>query len=631
MPLSFQYTDLRLVERIRRDGRRLAALSPSAFADEARELKWSIRAGASQSQLMQRGFALGFAASHRVFGYEHYPVQLLGAIGLFRSRIVEMQTGEGKTLTAVLPVLLKAMKGQGVHVVTANEYLARRDAETMAPVYQLCELSTGCIVPGLSDDDRRTQYQRDITYATASELGFDFLRDRLKKRADPFRFSESRSGNSIKAAGVQRGQHFALIDEADSILIDEARTPLIIGVEKRLGERMPILYSWCRDVVERLEPGQDFRVNSRHRRVDLTPAGCASLNAIEKPVDLNEFDGDALFTAVEKALAARHLFVSGRDYLVSADEVAIIDEGTGRKLAGRKWQAGLHQAIEAKENLPLSSPTGVAATMTIQTLFRSYTDFAGMTGTATPVRRELQKIYRRRVVVIPTNRPVCRSRIAPRLFVSFEAKLNALLTSVSDMIGAGRAVLIGTPSVDASEQVSSCLKEAAIEHAVLSARHHEEEASIVSRAGEPGTVTVATNMAGRGTDILLSEQVRSNGGLHVIATEMHSSERIDRQLIGRAARQGDPGSFRFLLSLDDELLSVFPLQYRSKLKRRGNIQATDGELPRYWLRYFRRAQRIRERSGSTARRKLLHDERARHRRLVDAGLDPFLDRSDSAE
>ena len=450
-------------------------------------------------------------------------------------------------------------------MVTANDYLAARDEETLRPAFAFLGLSSGCVTGDLEDDARRDAYAKDITYGTAKEFGFDFLRDRLKRgadggtvpRSDLFRTAAALGGADAERP-VQRGHHFALVDEADSLLIDEARTPLIIGLTRPNDPATVSLYRWASPAAVKLTRDEDFLYEPEHRAAQLTRAGCRRVLLAPKPTLVDTVDSERVYLAVERALTAALGFRRDRDYVVHGDKVSIVDESTGRVMEGRKWQDGLHQAVEAKERVPVTAATGQAARVTMQSYFREYRHLAGMTGTAVPARRELRKSYRLPVVAVPTHRPCVRRGLRTRAFRTAKAKLRAAGDEVEVMRAAGRPVLVGTPSVAASDALSAELFGRGVPHAVINATRHEREADVVAVAGEPGAVTIATNMAGRGTDIHLAEASRKAGGLHVLATEMHSSARIDRQLIGRAARQGDPGSYRFLMCLEDELLGCFP-------------------------------------------------------------------------
>jgi len=603
----------------------LEKLTDSELHQRALELRWRSKTNIPLSQLLVDVYALVRDSSRRTTGMTHFHVQLMGGIALFEGNIAEMQTGEGKTLTAVLPVTLRALPGLGAHIVTVNDYLAKRDRETMGPIYELLGLSVGCIQTPMEDDERRGAYAKDITYGTAKEMGFDFLRDRLRTGADVGRVNGRRASPSrVGESPVQRGHNFALIDEADSILIDEARTPLIIGLTQPNNAATVNLLRWSHRAAHHLNPEADFIYEPDRRTAFLTDAGCRSVLLMAKPSLMDSIGTERIYTHVESALTARFAFQKDRDYVIVDDEIVIVDESTGRMMEGRKWQDGLHQAVEAKELVPITAATGQAAKITIQSFYREYTHLAGMTGTAMPARRELNKTYEAKVAVIPTNRPCIRAGKPHRIFTTMKAKWNAVVEEIDQIAETGRSVLVGTPSVDASEALGMLLDERGIHHDILNARFFEQEADIVAKAGVSRRVTIATNMAGRGTDIELDEMVRENGGLHVIATEMHSSQRIDRQLVGRAARQGDPGAFQFFLSLEDELLRCLKPGKRERLKQQAAPDAK-GELSLNWLSLFQRTQRFLEKTHRKQRKQLLKQEKHRADAYDKMSLDPYLE------
>jgi preprotein translocase subunit SecA len=613
--------------RIIRRSERLKSLDDAELLRRGRELRWRAATGEPLRSVLVEAYSLVREAARRTSGMSHYPVQIMGGIALFEGNIAEMQTGEGKTLTATCPVFLRALAGKGCHVITVNDYLARRDAHEMGPIYEVLGLTVGCIQSEMGTDERRAAYAKDITYGTAKEFGFDFLRDRLRMGASGPRDARRRPMGTGPAQGelpVQRGHYFALVDEADSVLIDEARTPLIIGLTEPNPAAMVNLYRWSRRVAAHLQPEDDFVFDPEQRSVYLTDHGCRRVLLTAKPSLMSSIDTDKIYTHVEQALTAHLAYQRDRDYVVVKDEVVIVDESTGRMMDGRKWQDGLHQAVEAKEMVPITAATGQAARVTTQSFFRQYTHLAGMTGTAWQVRRELKKTYFLRTSCIPTHRRCIRRGLPTRIFATQQQKRVAVIDEIETMRDKGRSVLVGTPSVDASEALATLLNERGIPHTVLNARYHEQEAEIVSHAGEPGRVMIATNMAGRGTDIKLHPEVARAGGLHVIATEVHSSYRIDRQLIGRAARQGDPGSYRFFLSLEDELFRCLKPRARERLKRRAGSNAK-GELPAGWVRAFRRTQRVLERMHAKQRRELLKQEKQRTETYERMGLDPYLE------
>ena len=623
------------VSRWRSLAQRIMTLSDtySGWSDEkllelGKDLRWRSKSGTPLSVLMPEAYGLVREASRRVIGQQHYLVQIVGGIGLFEGGLAEMQTGEGKTLTATLPAFLRALPGRGCHVVTVNDYLAKRDCDHMGAIYEKLGLSVGCVVSASEPDERRRAYWKDITYATSREIGFDFLRDRLKVGA---KLDETHRPHLFQTDGmsddgpVQRGHHFALVDEADSVLIDDAVTPLIIGLERESTPAIEALLGWSRDLVPQLTAAVDFLFDPGKRTVELTNAGTRKVVLASKPPLLNSFDSEKLYTHVEQAIRARYAYERGRDYVITKEEeIAIVDEGTGRVLEGRKWQAGLHQAIEAKESVPITAETGEAARITVQTFFRRYENIAGMTGTGIQAAREFQGTYGLGVTTIPTHRPCIREGLSPRIFITQDAKRKALVPEIVRLHQAGRAVLIGTPSVEASEILGKDLRARDIDCQILNALFHEAEAEIVSQAGQPGRITIATNMAGRGTDILLHDDVRKNGGLHVIATEMHTNRRIDRQLVGRSARQGDPGSFQFWLSLEDELFRYLKLEKLERLRAKA-IPDADGELPPGWIRTFRHTQRVIENHERKQRKQLLKQEHSREKMCKAMGLDPYLE------
>jgi preprotein translocase subunit SecA len=612
----------------------LRGQSDAELLRRGRELRWRAKNHPRLADLMPEAFALVREVSRRHLGFQHFNVQIQGGIALFEGHVAEMQTGEGKTLTATLPAFLRGLTGRGCHIVTVNDYLAARDAETMGPIFERLGLSVGCIQTPMQPDARRDAYLKDITYGTSKEMGFDFLRDRLRSGADASSGYRRRNGLGDGAAAiatsempVQRGHYFALIDEADSILVDEARTPLIIGLTQPNTAATVNLLRWSQRASQRLERNADFVFEPDRRTAYLTDQGCRKVLLMSKPSLLDCVDSERMYKHVEQALSSRYGFQRDRDYVVVEEKIVIVDESTGRQMDGRKWQDGLHQAIEAKELVPITAATGQAARVTVQTYFRQYEHVAGMTGTAVLARRELRSTYAISVSRIPTNRPCIRQGLPPRIFSTLEHKRQAVVEEVVRLNAAGRAVLVGTPSVDASEALGRALEKCGIAHQILNARFHEREADIVTEAGQTGAVTIATNMAGRGTDIKLDEKVRDSGGLHVIATEMHSSARIDRQLAGRAARQGDPGSFQFFLSLEDELLRCLKPEKILRIRRSARPSA-QGELSSQWLRLFRRTQRFLERMHRKERKNLLRHERQRSEAHQRMGLDPFLELTD---
>lgn len=557
----------------------------------------------------------------------HHPEQLFGGLVLFHGAVAEMQTGEGKTLTVLLPVFLHALAGRGCHVVTANEYLAERDADFASTVLERLGVTVGCVLHRMKPEQRRIAYARDITYSTAKEIGFDFLRDRLKQAAGTTpRTLPDRRGPEATAERdpVQRPFAFAVIDEADSVLIDDARTPFLIATATDVDEESLALYRWSARAVADLERGADFHWDTARRSARLTTLGTHRVLQQPQPSALASFDVRRIYRQIESALTARHGFQRDRDYVVANGEVVIVDESTGRVLDGRKWQDGLHQAIEAQESIEITAGTRSAAQITAQSLFPLYEKLSGLTGTAREARDEFRTTYGLPTVRIPTHRLSLRQGLRTRIFVTQEMKIAAIIEEIQEMQRGGRAVLVGTPSVGASEILSAFLERCGLEHRVLNCRNHAEEAQIVAEAGQPGRVTIATNMAGRGTDIRVHADVLRCGGLHIIATEMHSTPRIDRQLIGRTARQGEPGSFRFYLSLDDELLATIPAPRRDAWKRTARPNAR-GEISRRWLGRFRAAQHNLERRHRRQRRQLRQREQEHAALCARTGFDPYID------
>jgi len=547
-----------------------------------------------QPPLVARSFALIREVSSRQLGLRHYPVQIMGGWALLLGMLAEMNTGEGKTLTAVLPAATAALAGKPIHIITVNDYLAARDAEQLNPVYEALGLSVGVVQHGQDPAARRAAYGCDITYGVNKEIAFDYLRDRLARGARHSlantmvdRLRGAQTGEPL----LLRGLHFAIVDEADSILIDEARTPLIIS---GLGQsREPDIFITALSLARQMIPVDDFEIAPKGRSVRLTKLGSSKLKRMT--------DGFAGIWAARagreelvcQALAARHLYRRNEHYVVVGGKVQIVDEFTGRIAEGRTWQHGLHQIIEVKEECEVTDIQQTRATITYQRFFRRYLHLAGMSGTASEVAAEVKAVYGLRVARIPPNRPIRRTKIGSTLFKTADQKWAAVIESARHQQALGRPVLIGTRSVEDSELLSRQLTQAAIEHVVLNAHHDREEADIIANAGQRGRITVATNMAGRGTDIQLGAGVAMDGGLHVILTEFHESSRIDRQLIGRGGRQGDPSTFEEVASLDDELFKV----YAPTLVRIIRTSCPDDEplVSRFWARILRRsAQRAAE-------------------------------------
>ncbi|CAA7599706.1 preprotein translocase, SecA subunit [Acididesulfobacillus acetoxydans] len=515
------------------------ALSDEELRDKTVEFRGRLDRGESLDDLLPEAFAVVREAAQRVLGQRHYDVQLIGGMVLHDGRIAEMKTGEGKTLVATLPSYLNALAGDGVHVVTVNDYLARRDSEWMGQIHRFLGLSVGLIVHGLDYDERRESYAADITYGTNNEFGFDYLRDNMVSRPEGL---------------VQRTLNYAIVDEVDSILIDEARTPLIISGE---ADKPTELYFRVARVIPRLTPETDYHVNEKDRVVTLTEHGVGRVESMLGVENLYDDLHTELAHHVNQALKAHTLFRRDRDYVVKDGEVIIVDEFTGRLMFGRRYSEGLHQAIEAKEGVKVEKESQTLATITFQNYFRMYEKLAGMTGTALTEEPEFKKIYKLDVVEIPTNRPMIREDLPDVVYRTEDGKFKAVVESIVERHAKGQPVLVGTISIEKSERLSQMLETRGVSHQVLNAKFHEKEAQIIAGAGQPGMVTIATNMAGRGTDIVLGEGVPQLGGLHIIGTERHESRRIDNQLRGRAGRQGDPGSSQFFISLEDDLMRLF--------------------------------------------------------------------------
>ena len=554
----------RYLRRLRPIVARINALEPQMqeladedFAQRMAEYRQQVQAGErTLDDLLPEVFALVREASRRVMGMRHYDVQLVGGIVLHRGKIAEMKTGEGKTLVATLPVALNALSGKGVHVVTVNDYLASRDAQWMGKLYNFLGLSVGVIVNGLDDQARKEAYGADITYGTNNEFGFDYLRDNMKFYATQL---------------VQRGHNYAIVDEVDSILIDEARTPLIISgaSDESVG-----MYRAMDQIVRQLGP-EDYTVDEKARTAMLSEEGVAHCEALLHVDNLFDPANITQQHCILQALKAHHVFKRDVDYIVQNDKVVIVDEFTGRLMDGRRYSDGLHQALEAKENVTIAAENQTLASITFQNYFRMYDKLAGMTGTADTEAVEFHQIYNLEVVSIPPNKPMQRKDYPDLIYRTRKEKYDAIIEAIRELYEKGQPVLVGTISIETSEMLSQRLKKLNIPHNVLNAKQHAREAEIVAQAGQKGRVTIATNMAGRGTDIVLGEGVLELGGLHILGTERHESRRIDNQLRGRSGRQGDPGSSRFYLSLEDDLMRLFGSDRISGLMEKLGLK--DGE------------------------------------------------------
>ena len=536
---------------------RIKALSDSQLTQQTLIFKEKIDQGASLDDILVEAFATVREASLRVLKMRHFDAQLIGGITLHQGKIAEMKTGEGKTLVATLPAYLNSLTGKGVHIITVNDYLANRDAEWMGQIYRFLGLSVGTIVHGLDDRQRKEAYGADITYGTNNEFGFDYLRDNMKFYREQL---------------VQRNLNYCIVDEVDSILIDEARTPLIISGP---AEKSTTLYTQVNLIIPSLKLDKDYTLDEKARSVVLTEEGMAKVETKLGVENLFDPTNIEMLHHVNQALKAHTLFKRDVDYIVKEGEVIIVDEFTGRLMPGRRYSEGLHQALEAKENVKVENENQTLASITFQNYFRMYDKLSGMTGTAETEATEFEKIYGLEVMVIPTNQPMIRIDNADVIYKTRKEKFEAVMDEIVELNKKGQPVLVGTISIDVSEDLSNKLHKRGIRHEVLNAKNHSKEAEIVSMAGQKGAITISTNMAGRGTDIVLGEGVVDLGGLHIIGTERHESRRIDNQLRGRSGRQGDPGSSRFYLSLEDDLLRIFGGERISTIMERLGMQ--DGE------------------------------------------------------
>ncbi|HZZ66438.1 MAG TPA: preprotein translocase subunit SecA [Candidatus Baltobacteraceae bacterium] len=579
----------RTVEKVNALEPQMAALSDEQLALKTPDFRARLENGETLDALLPEVFAVVREAGKRALGMRHFDVQIMGGQVLYEGRISEMKTGEGKTLVATLPVYARALEGKGVHVVTVNDYLARRDAEWMGPIYNALGLTVGIIQHDLDPAARRAAYNSDVTYVTNNEVGFDYLRDNMAWQVEDM---------------VQRDLYFALVDEVDSILIDEARTPLIISGQ---GTEPTELYEKFAQILPRLKKDEDYTVDEKAHAVPITEAGVAKVEKMLGIQNLYDQRNIELAHQLNAALKAWNLFHRDQQYIVKEGEVIIVDEFTGRLMYGRRYSDGIHQAIEAKEGIKVRSEDQTLATITFQNYFRLYERLAGMTGTAKTEEREFRDIYGLDVVIIPTNMPMIRKDHSDIVYKSENAKFGAVVSDIIAEHGKGRPVLVGTRSIEKSEMLAAMLRRQGVECNVLNAKYHEQEAEIIKDAGQPSQVTIATNMAGRGTDIKLGEGVARKGGLHIIGTERHESRRIDNQLRGRSGRQGDPGSTRFYVSLEDEVMRLFggermnnimervgftdeapiesPLVTRSLERAQSKVEAHNYEIRKHVLEY----------------------------------------------
>ena len=637
-------------------------LSDEALKAKTDEFKARIEKGEALDDILVEAFATVREASKRVYGMRHFDVQMLGGQVLHEGKISEMRTGEGKTLTATLPTYLNALSGKGVHVVTVNDYLARRDAEWSNQLFTFLGMRVGCNIPGMSPEQKRDAYQADVTYGTNNEFGFDYLRDNMA-------FSPQDR--------VQRPRNYAVVDEVDSILIDEARTPLIISGQaedsselyRRINTIIPKLVQQEKEDEEGQEGDGDYTIDLKAKQIHLTERGQIHVEEILQQEGMLP-EGESLFAAgnisllhhINAALRAHKLFAKDVDYIVKEDQIVIVDEHTGRTMEGRRWSEGLHQAVEAKEGVRIQNENQTLASITFQNYFRLYNKLAGMTGTADTEAFEFNHIYGLETVVIPTNRPMQRKDMADLIYLTAEEKYEAIVEDIKECVKRGQPTLVGTVSIENSELISRILKKSKIPHKVLNAKFHEHEADIVAQAGKPGAVTIATNMAGRGTDIVLGgnwqaevekienpteaqiekikaewkeshDAVLASGGLHIIGTERHESRRIDNQLRGRSGRQGDPGSSRFYLSLDDALMRIFASEKMGNMMKRLGMERGEAIEHPWVTRAIENAQRKVEGRNFDIRKQLLeYDDVANdQRKVIYEQRNELLDEGDISE
>ncbi|HEX7416340.1 MAG TPA: preprotein translocase subunit SecA [Smithellaceae bacterium] len=578
----------------------MMSLNDEELREKSAYFKEKLKNGLTLDDILTEAFAVAREASRRTLLMRPFDVQVIGGIVLHEGTIAEMKTGEGKTLAATMPLYLNALEGKGCHVVTVNDYLAKRDSEWMGPIYHFLGLSVGVIVHGMDDDERREAYNADITYGTNNEFGFDYLRDNMKFSLEDY---------------VQREFNYAIVDEVDSILIDEARTPLIISGPS---EESTDKYYKINQIIPRLKKDIDYTIDEKSRTVVLTEEGVSHIEEYLNVQNLYEPRNIEIVHHVSQALRAHTLFKRDVDYLVKDGEVIIVDEFTGRVMPGRRYSDGLHQALEAKEKVKIERENQTLASITFQNYFRMYKKLAGMTGTADTEAAEFKKIYNLDVVVVPTNMPMIRKDNNDLIYKTEKEKIKAVIEEVKALNKAKRPVLIGTISIEKSELLSKHLTRAGVKHHVLNAKNHEREAEIVAQAGQPGMVTISTNMAGRGTDIRLGEGVAEIGGLHILGTERHESRRIDNQLRGRSGRQGDGGSSRFYLSLQDDLLRIFGADRISSIMDRIGIEEDQPIEHKYISRAIENAQKRVEGQNFDIRKHLLDydDVMNRQRKVI---------------
>ncbi len=588
-----------LLHEVNHHEKELMSLGDAELRAKTAAFREKLKNGLTLDDILPEAFAVAREASRRTLMMRPFDVQVIGGIVLHEGKIAEMKTGEGKTLAATMPLYLNALEGKGCHVVTVNDYLARRDAEWMKPIYSFLGLTVGVIVHGMDDDERRKAYAADITYGTNNEFGFDYLRDNMKFSLEEY---------------VQREFNFAIVDEVDSILIDEARTPLIIS---GASEESTDKYYKINQIIPRLRKDADYTIEEKSKTVVLTEEGVSHVEQLLNVQNLYEPRNIEIVHHVNQALRAHTLFKRDVDYLVKDGQVIIVDEFTGRVMPGRRYSDGLHQALEAKEKVKIEKENQTLASITFQNYFRMYKKLAGMTGTADTEAEEFKKIYNLEVLVIPTNMPMIRQDHNDLIYKTESEKIKAVIEEVKALHKAGRPVLIGTISIEKSELLSKHLTRAGVKHHVLNAKNHEKEAEIVAQAGQAGQVTISTNMAGRGTDIKLGEKVAELGGLHILGTERHESRRIDNQLRGRSGRQGDNGSSRFYLSLEDDLLRVFGADRISSVMSTVGIEEGQPIEHKYISRAIENAQKRVEGQNFDIRKHLLdYDDVMNNQRKV---------------
>jgi preprotein translocase subunit SecA len=602
----------RTVQQINALETRVRGCDDRQLLEQGRSLRYRAQTGESWRRLLPESFALVREAARRALGQRLYDVQVFGGVALAHGCVAEMQTGEGKTLTATLPLYLHALPGRGCHLATVNDYLARRDWDWMRPVYERLGVTSGVVLAQHDAVERSAAYRCDITYGTAREFGFDFLRDRLTVH--------DLGGGSLEGTPAvrtmvpnDRRYQCALVDECDSVLIDDARTPLVIGVPGAISAVDQDCYRWACAAADHFQEDVHYRSDGQSPAVRLTWSGRKLLRLIPQPGRLRHVSIARLAHFVERAIHVAGNLRADRSYVVQGREVRIVDENTGRIADGRKWRGGIHQAVEAQADVPFSPESTSAARIPVQDFFLQYARLSGMTGTASDSTREFARVYGLPVVVVPTHRPVRRTEMPARVCGDQHEKWQAVVRRVQQLHATSRPILIGTRCIHASLLLSDLLSGHNLAHEVLNAHQTEREAAIVAQAGQPGRITVATNMAGRGTDIRLGPGVAELGGLHVICCELHESARIDRQLVGRCGRQGDPGSFDFFMAADDDVVC----QARRWNLTRKDCFATEHE--------FRLAQRALQRRQELDRRILLRQERERCRVLREMGLDPYVD------